>query len=213
MKQELQEEIQEFRDVAEVDDIEKLEPTPNGIRKFFRIVQRRIRTQGLRTTLLWLYVMFVGIVFGYIPIRYSRITPQLFVGSQHNRLGKFVLSRAGVTASINLREEYDYESRTIIFDEYFYIPVPDETAMTIEQIEKGVGFIRQIIDHGGKIYVHCASGVGRSVMLVTAYLMTEGLTLTEAFNRIQAVRPFVYFFPSQQQRLEEYASHLQKQNH
>ena len=79
MKQELQEDIQEFRDVAEVDDIEQLEPTPNGIRKFFRIVQRRIRTQGIRTTLLWLYVMFVGIVFGYIPIRYSRITPQLFV--------------------------------------------------------------------------------------------------------------------------------------
>lgn len=159
-------------------------------------------------TLRWLYVILLSKLFGYVPLTYSQITPQIYVGSQHGLLGKLRLRLAGINATVNLREEYDYEDRRLAFDTYFYIPVTDETPVTIEQLHKGIVFIDDQITQGKKVYVHCASGVGRSVMLVVAYFMQQGMTYDDAFAKVKLVRPFVYLFPSQQERLQEFDSHL-----
>lgn len=193
-----------------VDDLNVPEPTPNGIRKMVAIIRRRIRTQGWVVTLRWLYVILMSKLFGYVPISYSRITPDLFVGSQYKFLGKLRLRLAGITATINLREEYDYAERSIVFDKYLHLPVPDETPVTIPQLEKGITFIDEMLKQGEKVYVHCASGVGRSVMLVTAYFIQQGLSFNEAHAKIKKVRPFIYLFPSQKNRLKEFEVYLQQ---
>ena len=42
--------------------------------------------------------------FTGVPImRYSRVTPQIYVGPQFNKLGKRGLERAGISAVVNLR--------------------------------------------------------------------------------------------------------------
>ena len=172
------------------------------------IIRRRIRTQGWLITLRWLYVILMSQLFGYVPLRYSQVAPQLYVGSQHGSLGKYRLRRAGVTASINLREEFDDAEKLLLFEDYLYIPVPDERAVSLEQLHDGIAFIQRVIAKGGRVYVHCASGVGRSVMMVVAYLIQEGMTFDEAYAEVTAVRPFVYLFPSQQDRLHEFEEQL-----
>lgn len=164
--------------------------------------------QGWRTTLRWLYVIFQSKLLGYVPLHYSRITPQIFVGSQHRFLGKLRLRFAGVNATVNLREEFDYGERSLVFDQYYYIPVPDETPVTIEQLDYGISIIERIVADGEKVYVHCASGVGRSVMLVIAYFMAQGMSFDEAYDKIKQVRPFIYLFPSQKDRLYEFEHHI-----
>ena len=173
------------------------------------IIRRRIKTQGWIITLRWLYVILMSQLFGYVPLSYSRVTSNIFVGSQHGALGKLRLRLAGVTASVNLRDEFDDADRSLLFEDYLYMPVPDETPVTIRQLERGIDFIRRTVNQGGKVYVHCASGVGRSVMLVVAYLMKEGKTLEEAFAMVKSVRPFVYLFRDQYARLMEFEEHLQ----
>lgn len=175
------------------------------------IIRRRIRMQGWRVTLRWLYVIFQAKILGYVPLSYSRITPQIFVGSQHRFLGKLRLRLEGVTATVNLREEYDYGQRSLVFENYYHIPVPDETAVTIDQLEQGISIIQSVVTRGEKVYVHCASGVGRSVMLVVAYFIHQGLPFEEAYEKVKKVRPFIYLFPSQKERLQEY-EHLLKRN-
>jgi hypothetical protein len=191
-----------------LDDLNVPEPTPNGIRKMGVIIRRRIRLHGWIITLRWLYVILLSQLFGYVPLRYSQITPQLYVGSQHGFWGKLRLRMAGLTASVNLREEFDDAEKSLLFEDYLYIPVPDETPVSIEQLHKGIAFIQQVINKDGKVYVHCASGVGRSVMLVIAYLIQDGMTFEQALARVSEVRPFIYLFPSQHARLQEFENEV-----
>lgn len=195
-----------------LDDLNVPEPTPNGIRKMLVIIRRRIRTQGWAVTLRWLFVILSSQLFGYVPLRYSQITPQIYVGSQHGFLGKLRLRMIGVTASINLREEFDDAENFLLFADHLYIPVPDERPVSLAQLREGIIFIQQILDKGGMVYVHCASGVGRSVMLVIAYLIQQGMSFDEAYATVKAVRPFVYLFPSQQARLHEFEDQLKSLN-
>lgn len=174
------------------------------------IIRRRIRTQGWITTIRWLYVILLSNLFGYVPLGYSRITEQVYVGSQQGWLGMIRLRTAGITASVNLREEFDDADKSFVFDDYLYLPVLDETPVSLKQLDQGIEFIEKNVVEGGKVYVHCASGVGRSVMLTVAYLMTQGMSFDSAFQAVKTIRPFVYLFPSQRQRLEKFEANLLK---
>lgn len=175
-----------------------------SIIEFFRIMKRRLRTQGLRTTLQWLYTVGLAKLTGRVSLRYSRITPHLYIGPQFGRRGKPAFERAGIDASINLRAEFDDEAKGLALAEYSYLPTVDNTAPTLEHLEEGVDFIRRVIAKGGNVYVHCGSGVGRAPTMAAAYLIADGLTLDDAIARIQQVRPFVRILPAQLERLREY---------
>ena len=58
------------------------------IRKGPPILMRRLRTQGLRVTLVWMYARGVPKLTGVPVMRYSRVTPEIYVGSQYREAGK-----------------------------------------------------------------------------------------------------------------------------
>ncbi len=173
-------------------------------REFVIIIVRRLRVQGVRTTFLWLYAVGTARVTGHVPLRYSRITPNLYVGPQYGRRGLATLQKAGVNASVSMRAEFDDKEHGLALTKYSYLPTIDNTAPTLEQLQEGVAFIRGIISAGGKVYVHCASGVGRAPSLAAAYLIAEGLPVDDAVKQIIQVRPFVRILPDQMERLREY---------
>jgi protein-tyrosine phosphatase len=185
--------------------------TVRALVEFFRIVQRRLQTQGLRTTLKWLYTVGVAKLTGRVSLRYSQITPNLYIGPQFGRWGKPAFERAGIDASLNLRAEFDDELHGLALSEYSYLPTEDNTAPSIEHLEEGVAFIDRVIANGGNVYVHCGSGVGRAPTMAAAYLVANGLTVDEALARIQHVRPFVRILPAQLDRLHEYAQRAQSE--
>ena len=178
--------------------------------KFVRIMVHRLRTQGVRTTLLWLYGRGVPRLTGVPLLRFSRVTPQLFVGSQYGRRGKRVLERAGINGDVNLRIEFDDAAHGLALDEYCHLPTVDETAPSIEHLQEGVVFIRDVLAAGGKVYIHCAGGVGRAPTMAAAYLMAEdGLSLDEALALIAKGRPFVDVLPPQMEQLRRFEATLQ----
>jgi len=63
----------------------------------------------------------------------------------------------------------------------------------------------QVVESGGKVYVHCASGVGRAPTMAAAYLVSTGLSLDEAWTLIRKTRPFVNPTPPQVAALEQFA--------
>jgi hypothetical protein len=173
-------------------------------RKGTRILIRRIRTQGLRTTLVWVYGRGFPKLTGIPLIRHSRITPEMFVGGQYGRRGKRTLQRWGVTGVINLRTEFDDAAHGLTLEHYCHLPTVDDEAPTVEHLNKGVEFIRQVIDGGGKVYIHCAGGIGRAPTQTAAYLIAQGKTLDEALALIRRTRPYINIQPPQMEQLRHF---------
>jgi len=172
--------------------------------KALRIVTNRLRTQGLRTTLAWLYGRGVPKLTGVPLLRFSQITPQVLVGGQYRGRGKRKLEALGITGVVNLRAESDDAARGLALAEYCYLPTVDDGAPTLEHLAEGAAFIGRVTRNGGKVYIHCAGGVGRAPTMAAAYFITQGMTLDEALALIRRTRPFIRIMPPQMAQLQRF---------
>lgn len=181
------------------------------IRKGIRILTRRIRSQGLRVTLIWMYGRGLPKLTGIPLLQFSEVTPQLYVGPQYGVQGKKALEAAGIDHCVNMRVEFDDAAHGLAMANYCHVPVVDDDAPSIEQLWRGVQFIRDAIAAGGKVYIHCAGGIGRAPTMAAAYLISEGMTLDHAILTIQKVRPFIQIMPVQMQQLKVFESIQERQ--
>ena len=172
--------------------------------KGWRILRRRLREQGLWVTLQWTWGRGLSYVTGVPMLRYSRITPQLYVGPQFNARGKRHLEAEGITAVVNLRTEFDDAAHGLAFPRYCYLPTIDDDSPSVEHFQKGVDFIHAEIEAGGKVYIHCKAGVGRAPTMAAAYLIARGYSLDDAIALIKRTRPFITITPPQMEALRRY---------
>lgn len=177
----------------------------NLLHKGYRIGVNRVREQGLGTTLLWLYGRGLPAVTGVPLLRYSQVTPQLYVGPQYRKPGLSHLRNNGINAVVNMRIEHDDQTHGLAPHLYCYLPTIDDDAPTLEHLEEGVNFIRSAIDAGEKVYVHCGAGVGRAPTMAAAYLVSTGINLETAIQTIKKVRPFIFIMPPQMAILQQWA--------
>ena len=138
--------------------------------------------------------------------RFSRITPQLHVGGQYTRAGWDILTRRGVTATVDMRDESDGRSEDFMPPRCLRLPTVDHHAPTADQLEQGVRFIHDELTQGGQVYVHCREGLGRGPTMLAAYLVSTGLTPSEAWEKIRAVRPFIRPNVSQIEQIDQFAA-------
>jgi predicted protein tyrosine phosphatase len=142
--------------------------------------------------------------------RYSQVSPNLFVSGQHNASGLKRLRKWGVTCVVNLRKEYDDQAAGVAPARYLHLPIVDNTPATLDQIRQGVEFIENEIVSGGKVFIHCAAGVGRAPSLAAAYLISEGMKPEDAWKQIRKARPFIQPTPAQIAQVEAYAKYLRE---
>ncbi|KAK9703247.1 hypothetical protein K7432_010834 [Basidiobolus ranarum] len=73
---------------------------------------------------------------------------------------------------------------------YLLIEVSDDTLQNlIRQFPTVKSFIDQAISEGGRVLIHCESGISRAPAFVVAYVMeTMGLSYQIAFNYVQSKR-------------------------
>ncbi len=178
------------------------------INKGIEILRRRIRQQGVYTSLLWLYGRGVPMITGKPILRFSEVTPLLYVGPQFRRNGLEYLRSQGIHAVVNLRIEWDDAGVGIAPQRYCYLPTIDDDAPSEQHLAAGVAFITENIAEGNKVYIHCGAGVGRAPTMAAAYLISTGLNIDEALGKIRAVRPFIFLTPPQLAALQKYETAL-----
>ena len=171
--------------------------------KGLKIAIRRLRTQGLRNTLIWAYARGVPYLTGKPFLSYSRITPEIYVGPQYKLGGKQLLEREGILYCVNMRVEFDDAEHGLALKNYCHLPTVDDTPPSMEHLQHGIAFITDAVSNGGKVYIHCSAGVGRAPTMAAAYFLSIGHSLDEAVGMIEQVRPFINIMTPQMELLQE----------
>jgi len=176
-----------------------------GVGKFFSLLRLRLLTQGTRATLLWIANVFNRKLIDR-PIRNQcQVTDQLFVGPQFKQRGWRELQSWGITGVVNLRREFDDLSLSVAIPHYLHLPTTDDDSPALADLENGVAFITSQIQNSGKVYIHCGAGVGRAPTMAAAYLVSQGDTPGQAFDRIRAVRSFIRPTRVQREQLQRFS--------
>ena len=100
-----------------------------------------------------------------------------------------ILTEAGVTHVCNCTENEPFLNGLV---GSFRLSVKDEENADIaSQLDDAVDFLRESIEGGGIVYVHCAMGVSRSATVVIAYRM---IVLRETLRHAYVIFCFVFCF-------------------
>lgn len=116
------------------------------------------------------------------------VTSNLAVGSAPMSYADLeAIKGHGIDAIVNLCGEYcdlhEIESQSGF--EVYYLPIPDEHAPNMEEMEKALIWLDEALYLGKNILVHCRFGIGRTGTFVTAYLIRRGLGIRVAAKKLK----------------------------
>jgi protein-tyrosine phosphatase len=135
------------------------------------------------------------------------ITERLLLGGFLLPGDAIELARCGVTAVVDVSSEL-WAPRSALHAAslaYHRVPCWDLGAPSIDDADRGVAFIAAAIRAGGRVHVHCGSGVGRSVIVALCYLaLHEGKDVDAALADIRRKRPSVAMRKGQRAFVDRY---------
>ncbi|MAM27134.1 MAG: hypothetical protein CL704_04185 [Chloroflexi bacterium] len=128
--------------------------------------------------------------FGKSSFDYSNITDNIIISGEYTQNDVFTIQKLGVKCVIDMRSEsiFDQSLFKSIGINYFNIPVDNYFAPELDQIDNAIEFINSNISVDNNILIHCKEGVGRSSLIIIAYLITTGLDLFESMEIVQSNR-------------------------
>jgi len=141
------------------------------------------------------------------------ITENLWIGGVNPP--ELIISE-GFNAVVDLREEVTDDYRKFLEShgvDYLNVKIPDREGASPEVLSKIVGWIEKKIREGKKILVHCNLGRGRSALIVTAYLVSNGMRPEEAMDIIKKKRRVVFINDQQKKALYEFANVSSSSSH
>ena len=117
----------------------------------------------------------------------SWITDELAIGGAPRPRDYRRLAAMGIAAVIDAREEAqdDAEAFKRVGIELLHLPTPDRYALSQEDLVRGTHWALARLRAGGKVFVHCAHGVGRGPLMGIAILIGQGLSAPEALRTVQ----------------------------
>lgn len=73
--------------------------------------------------------------------------------------------------------------------EKLWLPIIDDKAPTIEQVEKLIQFMDEQDKKGNQVSIHCKGGRGRTGTMIASYLISKGSSFDEAMKLIDDKQP------------------------
>ncbi|MCZ4281286.1 dual specificity protein phosphatase family protein [Kiloniella laminariae] len=139
--------------------------------------------------LLWPYLIACWLNWWFWQGRVaplSEIQPGLWLGGRPDNVIWQKLEGLGVTSVVDLVPELSSGAPGSF--RFVHIPLLDIAIPAPEQLDR---IVAQIADglKGGSIYVHCALGMSRSVLAISAYLIQQGYSVEEALSLMDEKRP------------------------
>lgn len=96
----------------------------------------------------------------------------------------------GVRAILNLCAEFTdlHEIERAHGFEVYHLPVEDEQAPDVDELEKALDWLDEAIYLGRKAYIHCRHGIGRTGTVLNAYILRRGLGHMRAWLKLRGLR-------------------------
>jgi protein-tyrosine phosphatase len=89
-----------------------------------------------------------------------------------------------------------------------HVPMTDRAPPTQEQLKRAVEWVMGELADDRKVFIHCQSGVGRSVCVACAVLVRMGYSLPQAYEAVRRKRPEAVVSEEQVEALRLYADSL-----
>lgn len=145
-----------------------------------------------------------NIILGAIPLdgHLARLTVDFEVDAVLTMLESFELKKS-LVKPISKEDWGD----TVV---HKHIEACDFIGVPPAQLHEGVEFLKERIDEGQRVYVHCKAGRGRSASVVLAYLLKHGTgdrtfdSFEEAHDHLKALRPQISINANQRATIEAY---------
>ncbi len=116
-----------------------------------------------------------SLAVGYAPMSYAELE---------------AIEAQGIDAIVNLCGEFcdlhEIEEKSGF--EVYFLPIPDENAPDMAEMEKALEWMDEALYLGKKVLVHCRHGIGRTGTFVSAYLIRRGLGLKVAEKTLKGTR-------------------------
>ncbi len=148
---------------------------------------------------------------------FSYLLPGKLAGSARpGRLGDLesdlaCLSRRKIKAIVSLTEEpLDPVRLEKSGFQSLHLPIRDFTAPSMEQMETFVDFVDQQLADGNPVLVHCGAGIGRTGVMLAAYLVAQGMEPDKAIRAVRGSRPGSIETPEQEKSLFLFSARRKK---
>lgn len=119
------------------------------------------------------------------------VTDQLAVGHAPMSFDQMeFLREQGINAILNLCAEFcdlhSLEEQQGF--EVYYLPVPDEEAPELTELDRALAWVDEAIYLGKKVLIHCRHGIGRTGTVLNAYLLRRGLGHKLAGKKLKGLK-------------------------
>ena len=102
----------------------------------------------------------------------SQVANNLYIGGIIEATDKKWLQNRNITHIVNATKEIpNFFPSSIRYLNLYLIDMPEQNLTHV--LEKSYRFIKDAVDKGGNVLVHCFAGISRSSSIVVYYLMNE----------------------------------------
>jgi len=148
-----------------------------------------------------------------LELNLSWVTEDLAVGGRFPIEATEQLARSlSIRAIVDLRREACDDEHILRQHgiRLLHLPTQDCCGIALPQIWEGVRFIDEQLRNGGRVYVHCEHGIGRSPLLTCCFLLERAHSPLAALRLVKSARPCVSPTPDQLQRFLEWTRQWMK---
>jgi atypical dual specificity phosphatase len=121
------------------------------------------------------------------------------------------LRQQGIEVLVSLtedrpRRDWAEDASLLVFHE----PLEDMEAPTQDQLDRCVSAITKALERNMPVAVHCGAGLGRTGAVLAAYLVSKGMTASNAIARVRRLRPHSIETEEQAEAVEHFARRRRK---